>query len=614
MRKAIVTATMISVICIVGIVFQVFSLFQIQHQGYNPYSVQCENTCFQFLRTEVKIEKNGDALFEEEVTAYRKKAGNFFYIDHDYDTAIGEKIDKTSIALVSGDGELRPEFITSGSVERTRFKVNTRFSGTKKFKIQYRVSGLVKQLQDGQLFKYNFFNNAYGRPVMAAEFIINMPIPTQETNLFVDGLLKQSGILEMEAGYLVYVPQAKHTKQHYEVNLSLPKNAVSNASLIPKSTYQTIDQLNQNIQQVKQKEIDEEQSAISSIHAMISGMIVLNVVGIAIVVFVYIRKVKPKRVVNRDTAYWQIPYLLGPNTAGMIVAPDNQMNLNDGFKAGLLYLVSAGYATMSTEANNVVKMAQLNVMNDNEPKEIQELYVYLFGSGPVRYLGDKIAVDKAEDIKRFKVYQQQAITSFQDLGLYDGRGSLPGGYSSTSGILSLKTLLLVVVLGIGFAIYGIFLSSMNLVLFNGIAALAITVMSIVFISLYWGSSYRLRENKIAEYEQWIGYKNYLSNYTLLKERNINDLHVWKQHLVYATAFGVAETVLEVMRVEYPHMAAEIQMSMPISPLFYYSTFHMSPTISPSRSIGDFGSFGSGGGFSGGGFSGGGSGGGGGGFG
>ena len=121
-------------------------------------------------------------------------------------------------------------------------------------------------------------------------------------------------------------------------------------------------------------------------------------------------------------------------------------------------------------------------------------------------------------------------------------------------------------------------------------------------------------------EHWLemvrlqGYTNFLKDFTLVDEREIQEVSLWKDYLIYATLFGMGKEVLKKMKQinpEYLKMdtVAQALQQTEIVPVFC-NTFHRSYSgITPpgeTRSSGGGGSisFGGGGGFSGGGFGGG----------
>ncbi|MGN1298476.1 MAG: DUF2207 family protein [Candidatus Scatovivens sp.] len=56
-----------------------------------------------------------------------------------------------------------------------------------------------------------------------------------------------------------------------------------------------------------------------------------------------------------------------------------------------------------------------------------------------------------------------------------------------------------------------------------------------------------------EKQQWNGLRGYLKDYSLLKEKRVDDLAIWEEYLVYATALGISEKVLKEIKANYPEV-------------------------------------------------------------
>ena len=55
-------------------------------------------------------------------------------------------------------------------------------------------------------------------------------------------------------------------------------------------------------------------------------------------------------------------------------------------------------------------------------------------------------------------------------------------------------------------------------------------------------------------KRWKGLKNYMEDFSLLKDKEVPDLILWEQYLVYATAFGISKKVIEQLKVVYPQLS------------------------------------------------------------
>ena len=130
-------------------------------------------------------------------------------------------------------------------------------------------------------------------------------------------------------------------------------------------------------------------------------------------------------------------------------------------------------------------------------------------------------------------------------------------------------------------------------------------------------------DKVTEAGKLLQFKNFLSEFTLAKEREVPEVGLWGQYLVFAQLFGIADKVSAGLSKLYPDQFAEFSQSHGMEPQMMSSVLHawtlnaneayktaynrqMESSSSSSRSSGFGGrsSFGGGGGFSGGGHGGG----------
>lgn len=596
------------VIYIVQFAFLAFAAADIQRNGYNPYRAQCGDACFEKLKVDVTVDQSGDATIVEEYHAYRKKANPYIAIDKSFSKTAGESLDHQSVKLESGNGVWAPEFKSDEKNDQVRFRVNTNFTGRQTFRFSYKVKGLIKNLDDGQIFKFNFFNNEYGRKVIDAEFNIKVPSTTFGSSaLWFNGLRNQNTIQKNESvsTYSVKIPSSEHTKQFFEANIAFQGHPFYSGRDVATMPYQTLNEFNDNIEKIKNEDMKLENNVKALSVVLFIANIVLCVIVLVVLSVIYLLKEKPYRRMDKESAYWNIPMLIGPLVAAMVIDKNNKADLNNGFKAGILYLVSRGYAKMEDEAGGVV-LTKLADIVQGEPDEVARLHKFLFNNRDQIRLTKDTKLDSPNEILDFSAYKTGAIDSFRSMGIFE---KPKGGYKAERGSSStFKGIAVVVVIAI---VSIVMLGSSNFSAGMILSTASALIMSAILLVIYAVNCNRIKAEQIVVFEQWYGYKNYLSNYTLLKERGINDLALWKQHLVYATAFGVAENVLKVLKAEYPDVATALEIDIPIMTGFYFSPHINTTSFEGSRSFGDFGGFGGGGSFGGGDFSGGGSGGGGG---
>ncbi len=111
---------------------------------------------------------------------------------------------------------------------------------------------------------------------------------------------------------------------------------------------------------------------------------------------------------------------------------------------------------------------------------------------------------------------------------------------------------------------------------------AIVILPLILVILYSLNLKAKIQNKIAvitqkgydEKIQWEALKRYLEDYSLLNEKDIPQLAIWEKYLVYATAFGIANKVIDQMKAKYPKVFIEETWDTAMKntyPIIYFST-------------------------------------------
>lgn len=123
----------------------------------------------------------------------------------------------------------------------------------------------------------------------------------------------------------------------------------------------------------------------------------------------------------------------------------------------------------------------------------------------------------------------------------------------------------------------------------------------------------LTESGRNELGELLGFKKYLEDFSLISERNINEVIIWKELLSYAMLFGIGDTVAKQLNDIYPNIsnAVELYNQSMLTAYSYYRLMHHNMREAEIREeqkrssgSGGFSSFGGGGGSIGGGSGGG----------
>jgi len=178
-------------------------------------------------------------------------------------------------------------------------------------------------------------------------------------------------------------------------------------------------------------------------------------------------------------------------------------------------------------------------------------------------------------------------------------------HSSNSGIAVLQIVFLIIFLLFAFIIL------MEVRSLGIIATMIIsTILGIISIAKKIVLTKRINpytQNGVNEIEAWKGLKKYMEHFSLLNEREVLEIEIWERFLVYATAFGIADKVIEQLKIAYPNFEEITGTNYSMMYLMMNTDFNnsFSSAISSSMSSAYSSGSGSGGGFSGGGGGGGG---------
>ena len=194
------------------------------------------------------------------------------------------------------------------------------------------------------------------------------------------------------------------------------------------------------------------------------------------------------------------------------------------------------------------------VADDKEEFEISELNKY----AKKNYSQYSVAIDKFVNSARNSLYELNLIDKKQE-SLYTKYGNADG----KRGLLKYISMFMFIFEISAFI--PVFKTKLMYVgafdLFEGLLVISIVLLPLTLVSMhYWTLQGRMK-NKIAvltdegkqEKAEWIGLANFMKDYSLLNEKDILSLAVWEKYLIYATAFGISDKVIEQMKAKYPEV-------------------------------------------------------------
>ena len=179
--------------------------------------------------------------------------------------------------------------------------------------------------------------------------------------------------------------------------------------------------------------------------------------------------------------------------------------------------------------------------------------------------------------------------------------------------------MIMVIFFVGIGVLPVFLEYITgKALFIGIVSLIVAfILKSISTSMYNKKINVYTEKGIDEKQMWKGLKKYMEDFSMLDKREIPELVIWEQFLVYATAFGIADKVIKQLKSVYKELGRSFEFDDTSYGYMYFVTNNnfssnftnaISSTFTSAYASNYSGTYSSGSGF-GGGFSGGGGGGG-----
>lgn len=161
-----------------------------------------------------------------------------------------------------------------------------------------------------------------------------------------------------------------------------------------------------------------------------------------------------------------------------------------------------------------------------------------------------------------------------------------------------------------------------IIAFGMIFASSIVAISVIFLVLsiavftklmcYISRFNGLTQKGANQREKWSALKRYMEDFSKLDDKEVPDLVLWEKFLVFATAFGISEKVIEQLKVKFPELGDEQYLRNNYSYMYiafnsnsnfnFINTMNSSigSSINYSSGTGAGGGFSTGGGFGGGG--------------
>lgn len=214
----------------------------------------------------------------------------------------------------------------------------------------------------------------------------------------------------------------------------------------------------------------------------------------------------------------------------------------------ILTLINNGEDLLKTEyEKDLIDLLFGKISKDHKTVTMNEIKTY--GNKKPQKLMETFAGIEGlieQDAKKQDIMEAKKETSGKELGLLFG---IP------------------IVLGFLFSLLGYVILGISLI---------IDTMLIPTLCIASVEAKHLTQKGENQHALWFAFRKFLEDFSLMDEKELPELAIWEQYLVYATALGVADTVIKQLPLKYP------QLNEPEARyhcgFLYYSTRHQHSTF------------------------------------
>lgn len=477
------------------------------------------------------------------------------------------------------EGKYYAEEIKNNVVEVAFGTGKKKSSGNVKFQISYKINNVINSYEDCQEFYWKFLDKSNGMMCKNISGTITLPRNLSNSeNLLVWGHGNINGRIDKSG-----TNKVKFKIKNFSAGNMLEIRVVTKEKMFNVEG-KTFTMLN-GIQKEETRWASKTNENIKE-----NRIILIIILSIEVIILLFIFKdIKTyfninksgNKIEKRNLEYFRdIPReeTSTPGEGAFLYYFDNNFNWTDGkqsdvLAANILNLCLKGYISFEKKLEDKIYISILKGKEDlkEDEKEIYNLIKDAIGkkeSIEVKELQDfakknydKYSAHVRSMVKHIKenLYSENIIDKKQEK-LYDKTYSptptIFAGIFMDIIIFILMSLLPIIDVG--------YLAAFGISIRNNLLEIILVLVPIIALLIILeqnrkkarGNLYKLTQKGEDEQAEWKGLSKYLKHYSLLNERGVFDIIIWEKYLVYATAFGISEKVIEELYASYPYVFTE----------------------------------------------------------
>ena len=403
------------------------------------------------------------------------------------------------------------------------------------FYYEYQVNDVVVIHNDVAELYYTFIGDAFLEDIKSVEIRVNLP-KKDDSSLFRywahGNLIGEIHANSDKSGVITTVDKLKN-REALDIRMTFSLSLIRDTETLAKTNLDALDE----ILKVEEKRADERNKEIAKnkrnllIVRVISSLYVVALIGITIRIYF-----KYDKEYDGDFDHQYNREFIDDYNVEVI---DYLMNRNITSNA-----MSASIMNMIYKKNIKLEKAEKNkdifILDNKDNLDDCENYL-------VAFLFERVGKDNKFTLDDLKNYAKGTKTYSNFTSSYENwknkvvvRAKRENFYETNGGVKALGTL---------FAILGIFLGVINLILIDGFDFSKLVIIPAIIFLIYVLSFTKKTIKGANHYKRWKSFKNFLNDFGDFEVKELPEVILWERYLVYAVIFGLASKVQKDMNVK-----------------------------------------------------------------
>lgn len=451
--------------------------------------------------------------------------------------------------------------------------------------VTYTIKDAVVVHNDIAELAWDFIGSDYEEEIDELKIVINLPGDSNELRVFSHGPLNGTNrIINKRSVELVNsnVPAYNAIDMRVVFDKELVSGAKKKSNIYGLNNILKVEKIRADKANALREEALEQEKRKELITNIIKGISILWGVGLIIIVYKIYHKYDKEYRSDFNVKYFRdIPNEYSPEVVSYLMYKNIKQNV---FGASVLELIRKKILILDevqvekkklfgTKTEKDYKLSKNPELKEEElsetEKKVYSLLINTIGNGTHVYL---------DDVSDYSKKYGNAIIFMEQYNDWKLRGEIEGRsqeFYESHGKIKIKCVLYALIMPLITLITEV--TYLNIGYFNLLNFL--TLISII----YFISITKRTKKGNEEYLKWNALRNFLNEFGRMNEKEIAEITLWERYLVYATVFGIADKVEEVMKVklqEFNYDSTDFTF-LDLKDIYFYKSFNNAITRSVS---------------------------------